>query len=157
MHPGRVGETPQQSVQLPHQVNTLIIIIIITLETENLIYISNSNDCVITSVLARFSGITAKMLRPITTSLRDVQAKLRSLLPANAVLVGHSVNNDLKALKVPRGISSGHPQQPARWPPPHSALQSVFPSIAVDPPSHHRHLAAVPARVWAEVQAEASG
>lgn len=54
----------------------------------------------VTSLLARFSGITAKMLRPITTSLGDVQVKLQSLLPADAVLVGHSVNNDLKALKV---------------------------------------------------------
>ena len=48
----------------------------------------------------RFSGITAAMLRPITTTLRDVQAKLRMLLPRDAVLVGHSINNDLIALKV---------------------------------------------------------
>ncbi|MEQ2211872.1 RNA exonuclease 5 [Xenoophorus captivus] len=40
------------------------------------------------------------MLRPITTTLRDVQAKIRMLLPDNAVLVGHSLNNDLVALKL---------------------------------------------------------
>ncbi|XP_054912517.1 RNA exonuclease 5-like [Poeciliopsis prolifica] len=50
--------------------------------------------------LTKFSGITAAMLRPITTTLRDVQAKIRTLLPDNAVLVGHSLNNDLKALKL---------------------------------------------------------
>lgn len=48
----------------------------------------------------RFSGITAAMLRPITTTLRDVQAKIRTLLPQDAVLVGHSINNDLLSLKV---------------------------------------------------------
>ncbi|XP_047221098.1 RNA exonuclease 5-like isoform X2 [Girardinichthys multiradiatus] len=50
--------------------------------------------------LTKFSGITAAMLRPITTTLRDVQAKIRMLLPDNAVLVGHSLNNDLIALKL---------------------------------------------------------
>lgn len=50
--------------------------------------------------LTKFSGITAAMLRPITTTLREVQEKIRKLLPANAVLVGHSLNNDLIALKL---------------------------------------------------------
>ncbi|XP_029314539.1 RNA exonuclease 5 [Cottoperca gobio] len=50
--------------------------------------------------LTRFSGITAAMLQPITTTLRNVQVKLRALLPSNAVLVGHSLNNDLIALKL---------------------------------------------------------
>ncbi|XP_037619767.1 RNA exonuclease 5-like isoform X1 [Sebastes umbrosus] len=50
--------------------------------------------------LTRFSGITAQLLRPITTTLRDVQVKIRTLLPSDAVLVGHSLNNDLVALKL---------------------------------------------------------
>ena len=40
------------------------------------------------------------MLQPITTTLRDVQSKLKELLPRDAVLVGHSLDNDLRALKV---------------------------------------------------------
>ncbi|XP_042341648.1 RNA exonuclease 5-like [Plectropomus leopardus] len=54
----------------------------------------------ILNYLTRFSGITAAMLRPITTTLRDVQVKLRTLLPKDAVLVGHSLDNDLMALKL---------------------------------------------------------
>ncbi|KAM9769536.1 RNA exonuclease 5 isoform 1-T2 [Menidia menidia] len=50
--------------------------------------------------LTEFSGITAAMLKPVKTTLQDVQAKLKTLLPGDAVLVGHSLNNDLMALKL---------------------------------------------------------
>ncbi|KAM4585047.1 RNA exonuclease 5 isoform 2-T3 [Odontesthes bonariensis] len=50
--------------------------------------------------LTKFSGITAAMLQPIKTTLQDVQAKLKMLLPRDAVLVGHSLDNDLVALKL---------------------------------------------------------
>ncbi|KAM9819263.1 RNA exonuclease 5-like isoform X2 [Syngnathus typhle] len=57
-------------------------------------------DSPILDYLTKFSGITAAMLDPVKRSLRDVQAELRTLLPRDAVLVGHSVNNDLAALKL---------------------------------------------------------
>lgn len=41
-----------------------------------------------------------KSLEPVTTKLKDIQRKLKALLPPNAVLVGHSLDLDLKALKV---------------------------------------------------------
>ncbi|XP_078095963.1 RNA exonuclease 5 isoform X1 [Mustelus asterias] len=57
-------------------------------------------DNLILNYLTRFSGITKMMMMPVKTKLRDVQAKLKKILPNDAVLVGHSLNNDLKALKM---------------------------------------------------------
>ena len=50
--------------------------------------------------LFRFSGITAKTLENVTTTLAEVQKHLVGLLPPDAILLGHSLENDLRALKV---------------------------------------------------------
>jgi len=54
----------------------------------------------ITNFLTQYSGITAEMLEDVTTRLEDVQEAMRELLPANAILIGQSLNFDLIALKL---------------------------------------------------------
>lgn len=48
----------------------------------------------------RYSGITEAMIAPITTTLKDIQAKLVELIGPRSVLIGHSLNSDLTALKL---------------------------------------------------------
>lgn len=48
----------------------------------------------------RFSGVTAEDLDTATITLRDVQAVLLSMFSAESILVGHSLESDLLALKV---------------------------------------------------------
>ncbi|KAL5103915.1 Small RNA degrading nuclease 5 [Taenia crassiceps] len=50
--------------------------------------------------LTRYSGITREMLASIDTRVEDVQKELGQLIPGDAILVGHSITNDLKALKI---------------------------------------------------------
>ncbi|XP_030050039.1 RNA exonuclease 1 homolog isoform X2 [Microcaecilia unicolor] len=48
----------------------------------------------------RFSGVTEDNLKNITTSIRNVQAVMLNMFNAESILIGHSLENDLYALKL---------------------------------------------------------
>ena len=50
--------------------------------------------------MTRYSGITEEMLLHEETRLHDVQQKLREILPSDAILVGQSLENDLRAMQM---------------------------------------------------------
>ena len=54
----------------------------------------------ITNFNTQYSGITAAMLATCTTTLQQARHRLLSILPASAILVGHSAENDLRASRI---------------------------------------------------------
>lgn len=48
----------------------------------------------------QFSGITQQALASVTTNLTDIQKRMCEFLSAETLLVGHGLENDLRALKI---------------------------------------------------------
>ncbi|SPO04250.1 related to ribonuclease H [Cephalotrichum gorgonifer] len=75
-------------------------------------------DKPVTDYVTQYSGITKAMLEPVTTTLQDVQSSLLDLIGPRTILIGHSLDSDLKALKlvhpfiVDTSIIYPHPRGP---------------------------------------------
>ncbi|WEW58639.1 hypothetical protein PRK78_004107 [Emydomyces testavorans] len=50
--------------------------------------------------LTQYSGMTKEKLDPVTTTLFDIQKRLLAILTPRSILVGHSLNADLAAIKL---------------------------------------------------------
>ena len=54
----------------------------------------------IKNYFTQFSGITESMLRPVVTTITDIQTKLLNVITPQTILLGHSLEADLTALKI---------------------------------------------------------
>lgn len=79
-------------------------------ELARVSFVNESLECVydtlvkppnpVLDYVTKYSGISAEMLAGVTTTLRDVHEWMKSTLPPRFILTGHSLENDLKALKL---------------------------------------------------------
>jgi RNA exonuclease 1 len=75
-------------------------------------------DKPIVNYLTQYSGITPELLKDVSTSLSDIQKRLLEMLHPRAIIIGHSLESDLRALKmthpfiVDTSILYPHPRGP---------------------------------------------
>ncbi|THW15611.1 hypothetical protein D6D23_08891 [Aureobasidium pullulans] len=54
----------------------------------------------VTDYLTQYSGITKEMMEGVTQTLEELQAKLKDVLTPRTILLGHSLDSDLRALRM---------------------------------------------------------
>lgn len=77
---------------------TRVVVVNMNLETVYDSYVKPRAHIV--DYLTRYSGITVSTLSPVTVRLEDVQNDLLEIITPQTILIGHSLENDLKALKL---------------------------------------------------------
>lgn len=65
--------------------------------------IEGARDHSLVGGACRFSGLTEEILRSERRTLRDIQAVLLSMFHSRTILIGHSLDSDLKAIKMIHG------------------------------------------------------
>ena len=55
-------------------------------------------SCKVWNYKTKYSGITKEMLQGVKTTVSDVCRSLHSLISADDILIGHSIENDLRCL-----------------------------------------------------------
>ncbi|KAK6277213.1 hypothetical protein POUND7_017536 [Theobroma cacao] len=91
--PGFVSTLPASAGSSPYKILALDCEMVVL---DKLVKPSNP----ITDYNTRYSGITYEMLSGVTTSLHDVQEDFLKLVYKDTILIGHSLENDLLALKI---------------------------------------------------------